>query len=88
MAPCKAPVFNGVVTPPTSGNPITIILTTIVLGIVGAAICVPIGLFYLIAIIFWTLLSPFIPGANCKRKQALFQLRHCIFGNQDPNITL
>ena len=80
-------VFNGVVTPPTSGNPITIILETIVLAIVGTAICVPVGLFYLVAVIFWTLLS-FIPAANCKRKQALFQLRHCVFGNQDPNITL
>jgi hypothetical protein len=85
---CKAPVFNGVVTPPTSGNIVAIILATIALGIAGAAACVPIGLFYLVAIIFWALLSPFSSAANCKRKQALFRLRHCVFGNQDPNITL
>jgi ABC-type transport system involved in cytochrome bd biosynthesis fused ATPase/permease subunit len=81
-------VFNGVVSPPTGGNILQVIIITIVLGFVGAAICVFIGLFLLLALIFWTLLSPFSAHAQCKRKQTLFRLRHCIFGNDDPNITL
>jgi len=88
VPPCKAPVFNGVVTPPSGGNIIAVIIQTIVLGFVGAAVCVFIGLFILIAWLFWALLSPFSAAAACKRKQAMFRLRHCVFGNSDPNITL
>lgn len=88
MASCKAPVFKGAVSPPGDGNIIAVIIKTIVLGIIGAAICVILGVFILIAWLFWTILSPFSATARCKRKQAMFRLRHCVFGNDDPNITL
>ncbi len=88
MPACKAPVFKGVVTPPSGGNIIVVIIQTVVLGMVGAAVCVFIGLFILITWLFWALLSPFSAAANCKRKQAMFRLRHCVFGNSDPNINL
>jgi hypothetical protein len=88
VASCKAPVFNGVVSPPSSGNIIVVILQTIVLGMVGAAICVVIGIFLLIEWLFWAALSPFSSVANCRRKQTMFRLQHCVFGNSDPNINL
>jgi hypothetical protein len=85
---CMAPVFKGIVSPPTSGNPIIVIIETIVLGIVGMALCVPIAMILLFGWLFWALLSPFSPAANCHRKQLMFRIRHCVFGNNDPNITL
>ena len=88
MAVCKAPVFKGVVSPPSGGNPIAVILGTIVLGFVGVAICCVIGIFILLGWLFWTILSPFSAAARCKRKQAMFRLRHCVFGNDDAMITL
>ena len=88
MAPCKAPVFNGVVSPPTGGNIIVVIAKTIALVIPGAVVCVLAGLFILLMWLFWAALSPFSTVANCKRKQAMFRLRHCVFGNSDPSITL
>jgi hypothetical protein len=88
MAGCSAPVFKGVVSPPSDGNIFRVIIGTIVLGFVGAAVCVIIGLFILLAWLFWAVLSLFSSTARCKRKQMMFRLRHCIFGNDDPNIVL
>jgi hypothetical protein len=85
---CQAPVFKGVVTPPSGGNILQVIIQTIVLGFIGAAICVLLGVFILLAWLFWLLLSPFSATARCRRKQTMFRLRHCIFGNNDPSITL
>jgi hypothetical protein len=85
---CNAPVFKGVVSPPSGGNPIANIIAIIVLGIVGAAICALLGVFILIGWLFWIILSPFSPAAACKAKQAMFRLRPCVFGNADETITL
>jgi hypothetical protein len=76
------------VTPPSGGNIIIVIIETIALGIVGAAICAVIGIFLLLEWLFWLLLSPFSSFANCRRKQTMFRLQHCVFGNSDPNINL
>jgi hypothetical protein len=85
---CTAPVFKGVVSPPSGGNILQVIIQTIVLGFVGAAICVLLGVFILLAWLFWLILSPFGATARCRRKQTMFRLRHCVFGNTDPAIAL
>lgn len=85
---CRAPVFNGVVSPPSNGNIVGQIIVLIILAFVGGAICVVVGLPILLVWLFWSALSPFSATARCRRKQAMFRLRHCIFGNSDPNIML
>ena len=88
MAPCLAPVFKGVYSPPTGGNIIVLIAKAIAMAIPGAVVCVLGGLFILLMWLFWAALSPFSAVANCKRKQAMFRFRHCVFGNSDASIAL